>query len=309
VTARWSAGAPRRGLYPSGIAPAIASLRATDAGAITISVGLHEMGQGGRNAIAAAVAEVLGVPLADVTTLIGDTAGPPHHFTAGSWGTATAVLAVRLAALDMLERLRALDPRAGRGRTPAQVLRDAGRRFLQVEARHQAPGQAADAFDRLAVGQYAAVGPEFEEFVSYAYSAHFVEVRIEPTSRRIRVPRVVSVVDCGRVLNSRMALSQVRGSVVWGIGAALREVSEVDPRHGGFLNADLAEYVIPVNADIGELDVDFIDEPDTVLTATGVKNVGQVGMVGVAPAIANAVWHATGQRFRHLPIRLDDLFE
>ena len=297
------------GLYPSAIAPAIATLRATDDGAITVSVGLHEMGQGARNAIAEPVAGILGVGAEEVTTLIGDTAGPPHHITAGSWGTATAVPAVRLAALDLLEQLRALDPAAGRGRTPAQVLRAAGRRFLQVEARHQAPGQSPDAFSRLAVGAFAAVGPEFEEFTSFSYSAHFVEVRVEPTTRRIRVPRVVTVVDCGRVLSPRMARSQVSGGVVWGIGAALREVSEVDPRHGGFLNADLAEYLIPVNADVGEIDVDFIDRPDTRLTATGIKNVGQVGMVGVAPAIGNAVWHATGRRVRRLPIRVDDLFD
>jgi xanthine dehydrogenase YagR molybdenum-binding subunit len=296
------------GGYPSAIAPAIASLRATDDGAITVSVGVHEMGQGARNAIAAPVAEALGVRVADVTTLIGDTAGPPHHLTAGSWGTATAVPAVRNAALDMLAQLRELDPRAGRGRTPAQVLRAAGRRFLAVEARHQAPGQPEAAFGDLAQGRFAAVGPEFEEFVSFSYSAHFVEVRVEPHTRRIRLPRVVSVVDCGRVLSPQMAVSQVRGSVIWGIGAALREISEIDTRYGGFVNADFAEYVIPVNADIGEIEVDFIDEPDTVLTPTGIKNAGQIGMIGVAPAIANAIWHATGRRFRHLPIRVDDLF-
>lgn len=294
------------GAYPSGIAPAIARIRATDDGDVNVSVGLHEMGQGGRNAVATAVAEVLRVGVADVTTLMGDTAVAQHHLTAGSWGTTTAVPAVRQAALELLERLRELDPQAGRGRTPAEVLTAAGRPSLTAEARTQAPDQPATAFRDLSEGRFAAVGPEFEEFMSFSYSAHFVEVRIEPRTRRIRVPRVVSVVDCGRVLSPRMARSQVLGSVIWGIGAALREVSEVDPRYGGFLNADLADYVIPVNADIGDIEPHFIDEPDTVLTPTGVKNAGQVAMVGVAPAIANAVWHATGRRFRRLPIRLDD---
>jgi xanthine dehydrogenase YagR molybdenum-binding subunit len=99
----------------------------------------------------------------------------------------------------------------------------------------------------------------------------------------------------------------VSGGVVWGIGAALREGSEVDPRFGGFLNADLAEYVVPVNADIGAIEVDFIDEPDPRLNAVGVKGLGEVAMVGVAAAIANAVYHATGRRVRRLPIRIDDL--
>ena len=128
---------------------------------------------------------------------------------------------------------------------------------------------------------------------------------IEPVTRRIRVPRVVSVVDCGRVVSPRTARSQVHGGVVWGIGAALREGSDVDPRFGGFLNADIAEYVVPVNADIGSIEVDFIDKPDPRLNNVGVKGLGEIVMVGVAPAIANAVYHATGKRLRDLPIRIE----
>ncbi len=132
-----------------------------------------------------------------------------------------------------------------------------------------------------------------------------MEVRVEPGTRRIRVPRVVSVADCGRVISPRTAASQVRGGVVWGIGATLREASEVDPRYGGFLNADLAEYVLPVNADIGSIDVEFIDEPDLQFNSAGAKGLGEVSLTGVAPAIANAVFHATGRRLRDLPIRIE----
>jgi xanthine dehydrogenase YagR molybdenum-binding subunit len=95
---------------------------------------------------------------------------------------------------------------------------------------------------------------------------------------------------------------------VWGIGATLREASEVDPRYGGFLNADLAEYVLPVNADIGSIDVEFIDEPDLHFNSVGAKGLGEVSLTGVAPAIANAVFHATGRRLRDLPIRIEHLF-
>jgi xanthine dehydrogenase YagR molybdenum-binding subunit len=95
--------------------------------------------------------------------------------------------------------------------------------------------------------------------------------------------------------------------VVWGIGAALRGASEVDPRYGGFLNADLAEYTLPVNADIGSIEVEFIDEPDFQFNSAGAKGLGEVSMTGVAPAIANAVFHATGRRFRDLPIRIEHL--
>ena len=257
--------------------------------------------------VAATVADVLGIHAGEVTTLLGDTAGPPSHLTAGSWGTTTAVPAARKAALDLLDALRRLDPDAPEGTPPQEILRRAGRPFLEVEARTLAPGAPDAAFERLAGGRLAMAGPEYPDFVSFSYIAHFVEVRVEPGTRRVRVPRVVTVADCGRVVSPRTARSQVQGGVVWGIGAALREASEVDPRFGGFLNADLAEYVIPVNADIGDIQVEFIDQPDPLLNDAGVKGLGEVAIVGVAAAVANAVHHATGVRVRTLPIRLDRL--
>jgi xanthine dehydrogenase YagR molybdenum-binding subunit len=295
------------GAYPASTTPAIARLRISDDGTISINVGVQEMGQGARSAVAATVAAVLEVPAERVTTLLGDTAGPQPHLTAGSWGTATAIPAARQAALDMLEALRRLHLDAPHGTSPQQILRDARRPFLEVEARHRGPGMPEAVFDRLAQGLLALSGPEYPDFVSFSYIAHFVEVRIEPNTRRVRVPRVVSVADCGRVVSPRTARSQVLGGVVWGIGAALREASEVDPRYGGFLNADLAEYVIPVTADIGDIEVEFIDEPDPLLNDAGVKGLGEVAIVGVAAAIANAIYHATGRRLRRLPIRVDDL--
>jgi xanthine dehydrogenase YagR molybdenum-binding subunit len=295
------------GAYASVISPAIAQLRVTDDGGIFLNVGVQEMGQGARNAVAAAVADVLEVPAEWVTTLLGDTNGPPPHLTAGSWGTATAVPAARQAAIDLRAELRKLQPDAPTDATPADILRRANRKSLQVEARHLAPGAPDMVFDRLKQGLIAYVGPEFPEFVSFSYIAHFAEVRVEPTTCRVRVPRVVTVADCGRVVSPRTAASQLRGGVVWGIGSALREVSEVDPRFGGFLNADLAEYLVPVNADIGDIQVDFVDKPDPVLNIAGVKGLGEVANVGPAAAVANAVYHATGRRVRHLPIRIEDL--
>jgi xanthine dehydrogenase YagR molybdenum-binding subunit len=293
------------GAYKAATAPAIARLRATAEGGVLVSVGVHEMGQGIRTAVANTVAAVLGMPAASVAASIGQTGATPQHLTAGSWGTATALPAVRQAALDMAAALRPLgwEP----GRDPGEALRAAGRPFLDIEARHRAPGQPDGVFGRLGQGLPAAAGPVYPDFVAFSHVAHFVEVRVEPRTRRVRVPRVVSVVDCGRVVSPRTARSQVLGGVVWGIGAALREVSEVDPRFGGFLNADLAEYVVPVSADIGDFEVDFIDEPDPLLNAMGVKGLGEVAMVGVAPAVVNAIHHATGRRLRRLPVRLEDV--
>ena len=196
-------------------------------------------------------ARKLGVPAANVVAVIGDTRASPQHMTAGSWGTASAIPAAIEAADAMLKALAELSPGGLAGRTPAEILKAAGRASLEVEVRTKAPGQPDAIYGRIAAGQLSFAGPVYPDYVTFSYIAHFVEVRVEPTTRRVRIPRVVSVVDCGRVISPRTAASQVRGGVVWGIGAALREASEVDPRYGGFLNADLAEYVVPVNADIG----------------------------------------------------------
>ena len=295
------------GAYPCFIAPALARLRVTIEGGVFISIGTHEMGQGIRTALAAAVSSKLGVPAANVVAVIGDTRASPQHMTAGSWGTASAIPAAIEAAAAMLEALAKLSPGGLAGRTPAEILKAAGRASLEVEVRTKAPGQPDEIYGRIAAGQLSFAGPVYPDFVTFSYSAHFVEVRVEPTTRRLRIPRVVSVVDCGRVISPRTAASQVRGGVVWGIGAALREASEVDPRYGGFLNADLAEYVVPVNADIGCIEVEFIDKPDFKFNIAGVKGLGEISMVGVAPAIANAAYHATGRRVRKLPIRIEHL--
>ncbi len=295
------------GAYPGLSTPAIAHLKVGDDGNAEIRIGGHEMGQGIRTALANAISRKLGIPAEKIGAVIGDTRAAPQHLTAGSWGTASAIPAAEDAADAMLKALAELSPGGVAGRTPAEILKAAGRRSLEVEVQRKAPGQPDAIFGRLRAGLPSISGPVYGSFVTFSYIAHFVEVRIEPRTRRIRVPRVVSVADCGRVVSPRTAASQVRGGVVWGIGATLREASEVDPRYGGFLNADLAEYVLPVNADIGSIEVEFIDKPDTTFNSAGAKSLGEVSMTGVAPAIANAVFHATGRRLRNLPIRIEHL--
>lgn len=297
------------GTYKAAMAPAIATVRLRSNGTVRVAVGGHEMGQGMRTAIAVTVARALGAPVAAVEILLGDTTAAPQHLTAGSWGTATALPPVQEAAQRLMDdlRLHAGAAAGEAGVTALALLRASGRLHAEAESRRRAPGQPEQVFGRLTGGLPAAAGPVYPDFVGFSFIAHFVEVRIEPTTRRIRVPRVVSVADCGIVASPRTARSQVEGGVVWGIGAALREVSEVDPRYGGFLNADLAEYVLPVAADIGRIEVDFVGKPDARLNALGVKGLGEVAMVGVAPAIVNAVFHATGKRLRRLPLMLEDL--
>lgn len=298
------------GAYKAATSPAMARIAATRDGRILFSVAGHEMGQGMRTAIGNVLVRHLRVAPEALVIQIGDTRGAPQHLTAGSWGTASVVPAAEGAAQALIEALAALAalvPGHDAGLLPAQVLALAGRERLDVDVRSKAPGQPDAVYGRLQGGLPAAAGPVYPDFVAMSYAAHFVEVTIEAVTRRIRVTRVVSVIDCGRVVSPVTADSQVRGGVVWGIGAALREISEVDPRYGGFLNADLAEYVLPVHADIGQIEVAFIDRPDPLLNASGVKGLGEVAMVGVAAAIANAVHHATGKRVRKLPIRVEDV--
>lgn len=295
------------GTYQTMVHPTIASLRINADGSTYFAISGHEFGQGIRTAIAAVLVDGLQIEPNKLNIVIGDTTAAPQHLTAGSWGTFSVVPT----AAKAVDQMRAAVSKLLEGRQIAgnlhRQLAAVKRPFLQVEVSQLGPGQTPAAFDALRRGDFAIAGPAFPEFTTMSYIAHFVEVRIEPRTRRIRVPRVVSIADCGRVIAPRTAASQVRGGVVWALGAALREGTEVDPRYGGFLNNDLADYVLPVNADIGEIDVGFIDQPDPLANSMGLKSLGEVSMVGAAAAITNAIFHATGKRLRELPIRIEQL--
>jgi xanthine dehydrogenase YagR molybdenum-binding subunit len=139
------------------------------------------------------------------------------------------------------------------------------------------------------------------------HSAIFAEVKVDEEIGIIRVTRVVKAVAAGRILNPKTAHSQIMGGVVWGIGMALHEETLIDDRFGRIMNANIAEYHVPVNADVHDIEVIFVDEQDDIVNPMGIKGLGEIGIVGVPAAIANAVYHATGKRVRDLPITLDKL--
>lgn len=295
------------GNYPSSMPPSVVTFRVNANGSARIALSGHEMGQGIRTSIAQAVLKHVDIDPARLEIAIGDTTVAPQHMTAGSWGSAGAIPAAEAAARRMQERLAELLGGRDVAGDAHRQLATTKRPYLEVEVSQLAPGQGPEALDQLRQTGFAVAGPAYPQFTTMSYIAHFVEVRVEPGTRRVRVPRVVSIADCGRVVSPKTARSQVQGGVVWAISAALRERTEVDPRYSGYLNCDLADYVVAVNADIGEIDVGLIDEPDPIANETGLKGLGEVVMAGAAAAVANAIYHATGTRLRHMPIRVEDL--
>jgi xanthine dehydrogenase YagR molybdenum-binding subunit len=141
----------------------------------------------------------------------------------------------------------------------------------------------------------------------YALGAEFVEVRVHARTREIRVPRMVGAFAAGRLMNTRTARSQYLGGMIWGLSSALHEATEIDPRNARYVNDNLADYMIPVNADTPSVEIILVPEEDSVVNPLGIKGIGELANVGTAAAVANAVYHATGIRVRELPIRLEKL--
>jgi xanthine dehydrogenase YagR molybdenum-binding subunit len=152
-----------------------------------------------------------------------------------------------------------------------------------------------------------ATGSSAGDHVQYAFGAEFVEVRVHKRTREIRVSRLVGAFAAGHIVSPTTARSQLLGGMIWGVSSALHEATEIDRRAGRYTNKDIAEYMIPVNADIPAVEVIFVPEQDSLVNALGIKGLGELGNVGTDAAIANAIYHATGRRVRDLPIRIEDL--
>ena len=158
-----------------------------------------------------------------------------------------------------------------------------------------------------AEGSVGPMGETYKNFSQHSNGAHFVEVAVDRDTGEIRMRRMLSVIGAGRILNPKTARSQILGGMSWGIGAALMEQTLLDTQHGHFVNHDLAEYLMPVNADIAAMDVVFLEEPDDKANVLGVKGLGELGVCGAGAALANAVYNATGIRVREFPLTLDKL--
>ena len=269
--------------------PARASATIYTDGTAVVRSATSDMGPGTYTSMTQLSADALRLPLSQVRFELGDSILPEAQEHGGSTTLASVGSAVCSVCAELRQRLEELATQHGCDPADAAgVLRRAGT-------------------DQLTASGGAQPGGEQTTHSAYSFGAVFAEVRVDPDLCEIRVPRILGVYDIGRVVNPRLARSQVIGGMTGGLGMALLEDTEWDEHHGRVINANLAEYLVPVCADVRDLDVTFLPRHDPVANPLGTKGVAELGLCGVAPAIANAVWHATGIRIREMPITLDKL--
>jgi len=295
--------------YPAMRSPSAARVTLAADGSIEVASATHDLGTGQYTILAQIAAEVLGAEPAAVRVLIGDSSLPPAPVAGGSMSAASvgpAVLDGATRVLHALKRIAASSaesPLHGLGEDAIE-LRDGVLRAAGDPARAIALGEVvrlSGAETIEALGQ-AASGDEEERYSFHSFGAQFVEVRVDADFGRVRVTRALGAFDCGRILNVKTARSQIHGGIVMGIGMALLEETVRDPRYGAVVTNNFADYHVPVNADVPNIEVLFVEEPDYTFNPLGARGIGEIGITGVAAAIANAVYHATGVRVRDLPI-------
>lgn len=302
-------------VFPCPMFPAQARTTVRADGNVLVETGGVDMGQGAWTALAQIAAEALGLEAHQIEFRAGISTLPDAGVAGGSGHTASAGLALNNAGLDALAKLAEIAtndpasplfgagnigvvPRNGRlvrrddenrGETFAEILVRSGRDEIVGEAKAMREAGAA------------------EKYAMYSHGAVFAEVKIDPDLGQIRTTRLVGAFAAGRIINPRLVRSQYYGGMIWGASFALHEAASIDRRSGRIMNADFAEYHVPVNADVPSLEAILVAEDDPFVNAIGVKGVGEIGITGTVGAIANAIWHATGVRVRNFPVHIEDI--
>ncbi len=297
--------------------PADATVQLRDDGTVRVACGTQDIGTGTYTNLAQIASQKTGVPLDKIEAVLGDTSLPSGPISGGSLTTASVIPAVIAAADNAIGSL--LNIAAS---TPGSPFQNRKRDDLTLEsgkvfAKADHPGNGHPFADvlrranlRLVTGSgksEATFGNPNPKVSTNSYGAHFVEVTWQPEIARLRVSRVVSVIDAGRILNPLAGRNQIEGAVVMGIGMALFEHTHYDPQTGAPINSNLADYIMTVNADAPPIEVHFLDYPDKEVNELGARGIGEIGLAGIAAAITDAVHHATGIRVRELPVEIEDL--
>jgi xanthine dehydrogenase YagR molybdenum-binding subunit len=321
-------------MYPTQMAPATVRVTLTPQGLVKVQTAAHDIGTGAYTVIAQTAADYLGAYFDNVAVALGDSDFPPAPVAGGSNTTASLCNVVAKACLQIRYKIAqaAVKAEGGTfsGRDPASLTlqngtltgQDGARETLQSAMRRVANGAIEvyaenipdgvddDGVQKLYRGiQSIAGGAKLKDRIQFAFGAVFAEVRVHAHTREVRCPRLVGAFTAGRIMNPRTAQSQLMGGLIWGASAALLEATEIDRNDARYYNADLAEYLIPVNADIKDVNVVILPEEDPIVNALGIKGLGELGNVGTNAAVANAVYHATGTRVRTLPVRIEHLLQ
>jgi xanthine dehydrogenase YagR molybdenum-binding subunit len=294
-------------MFPALRFPATVEIAFREDETATVGTSGADPGTGLLTVLALVGAESLDIKPDRVDPSLGDSALPPGGLSGGSTATASAGTAIMIAAAKLIDDLLALAASPEGPFTGQEVSYAAGR--VLAGGRSMSFGEVLRAAGRKSLSAQGSSAPG-EELTKHSFSsfgAQFCEVRVHRWTREARVSRLLGVFDAGRIINDQTARSQLMGGMIWGVSAALHEGLEIEAS-GRFANADLASYLLPVNADIpADIDVHFVKYPDTLHNAMGAKGIGEIGTVGVAAAVANAIHNATGIRVRHIPIVIEDL--
>jgi xanthine dehydrogenase YagR molybdenum-binding subunit len=305
------------GIWEAMQLPASAKAVLTADGKLIVSSATTDIGTGTYTIMTQIAAETMGLPIEDVTFKLGDSSLPQSPVEGGSFTAATIGSAVK----DVCDKLRRkvfqLARKMANSPLATATLKEVNFANGQITMNSD-PSRSVSIRDALRHGGSGDINadasvvpnePKQLQYTRHSHSAIFAEVKVDEELGTVEVTRVVSAIAGGRILNPKTARSQIMGGIVWGLGMALEEESVIDQKFGRFMNHNLAEYHVPVNADVHEIDVIFVEERDSIVNPLGAKGLGELGIVGTGAAIANAIFHATGHRVRELPITLDKLLE